>query len=67
MRKSHVVEYFGTKAQLFHAMNQAGYSITRQAIHKWPEVIPKKRAEQIREIIKKTDKRKSIPFMSKDY
>lgn len=50
MKKSNVIEHFGSQYRVAKALTDAGYPITQPAVSSWPETIPEKRAYQLERI-----------------
>mgnify|MGYP002818255997 CR=1 FL=1 len=47
MKKSDVIQHFGSQAEIANAMTIAGYPISQPAVSKWPELVPPLRAFQL--------------------
>ncbi|MGB0662808.1 MAG: Cro/CI family transcriptional regulator [Pontibacterium sp.] len=52
MKKSTVIEYFGSQYRLAKALTDAGFPISQPAVSSWPDEIPEKRAYQLERITK---------------
>lgn len=52
MKKSDVINHFGSQAAVAQVMTAAGYQISQPAISKWPERVPLLRAFQLERITK---------------
>lgn len=50
MKKSDVLKYFGSQADVAQALTNGGYPISQPAICKWPDDVPPLRAFQIERI-----------------
>ena len=50
MKKTQVIQHFGSQYRVAKALTDAGYRITQPAVSVWPEEIPEKRAYQIERI-----------------
>lgn len=50
MKKTDVIEYFGTQQEVSNALAKAGYAISQPAVSKWGELIPEIPARILSEI-----------------
>lgn len=52
MYKDDVIDHFRGMANFIRALEAGGFTVTRQGVYNWPDVIPLRRAFQVEKITK---------------